>query len=156
MKKLSIYMLFLLAVTLMAFRCEDAVIHSVAKISNNSNSYIVATVNFVTKITPSSIDLNVSTSKMSSTGTSRYAPKTQGAFDLAPWSFEKYASPSSSDKVRFYFIDKELFESKGGRLHDLAPDDFIAYVDLTYAQAESMNWTIRFPEDVIFKDESAE
>lgn len=158
MKKLPIYVLFLFAVVLMSFQCTPKDPHDIAKIVNNSDEYIVATVDACHTSTNNDFTLNVKYSSPNADGASSYAPHTTGIFMLERGGYFEsfYAPPGSTDRVRFFFIDKELYDSKGENPRNLAPDDFIAHIDLSISEMKSMNWTIRFPEDVIFKEESAE
>lgn len=156
MKKLQIYVLFLLAVSLMASSCPKDT-QSIAKIVNNSDEYISVTVDACHTSMVNDFVLSIVHSSPNSNGSSSYAPHTYGLFELDKGSyFENYAPPGSNDRIRFYFINKELFDANGGNPRNMAPDDFIAHIDLSLAQIKSMNWTIRFPEDVIFKQEATQ
>lgn len=62
--------------------------------------------------------------------------------------------PAAWDKLRFYFINSNVFNSVGGKQYLLKPDDYVGYIDLTTATAVDGDWTIVFPRDVILKSES--
>ncbi len=63
-------------------------------------------------------------------------------------------NPAAWDKLRFYFIDSNVFNSVGGKQYLLKPDDYVGYIDLTTSTAVDGDWTIVFPRDVILKSGS--
>lgn len=65
-------------------------------------------------------------------------------------------NPASWDKLRFYFIDSNVFNNAGGKPVMLKPDDYVGYIDLTTAAAVDGDWTIVFPRDVILKSDLPE
>lgn len=152
MKKMRYAGFIVMVILLVSCRSENG--HYGVSIDNQSDTDLIVTTSRVSTLMPNSNLLNVLVS---------YDPfyiQAHGAdYYKMVKAVEKITgpiggNPAAWDKLRFYFIDNNVFNSAGGKQYLLKPDDYVGYIDLTTATAVDGDWTIVFPRDVILKSGS--
>lgn len=145
MKKIIQLPFFLTVLTVLLCSCEDDYHYNV-KIINNSDKTVVLTGSRAGSTIIGSLEADVTFSWVFQNGLSPVSPHSESILDMSPIYFEMF---THTDRNRFYFIDKEVFDAAGGKPKNLKPDDYLGYIDLFASEAEAMEWTIRFPDDTI-------
>jgi hypothetical protein len=127
--------------------------HSLVTIINNSDYTIVVTANRAGPTLVGSINPRVSFSyTIYQHGTPVLEPHSKQIIDMSPVYFEKFLGTQGDverDRLRFYIINKTVFDAAGGNPRNLNPDDYLGYIDLSSDEARAVNWTFSFPDDTI-------
>ncbi len=134
--------------------CKDR--HYFVTIINNSDYTIVVTSNRAGPTLIGSLNPDVSFSYPIHPNTNGPSipiePHSKQVLNMEPMYFEKFlgTQPTAErDRLRFYVIDKVVFDVAGGKPRNLNPDDYLGYIDLSSDEARAVNWTFSFPDDTI-------